>query len=87
MILENTLTHPERNMIKMGEQQRLRNTRMFFQYATIREFCEPVEQITGRTVRAFMSGIDSEIDGLSIETFVFYPRGAEGPARAERAQP
>jgi uncharacterized protein YbcI len=83
VILENTLTHAERNMVKMGEQQRLRDTRMFFQYATVREFCEPVEQITGRTVRSFISGIDSEVDGLSIETFVFYPRGEEGLSRTE----
>jgi uncharacterized protein YbcI len=87
VILENTLTHAERNMIKMGEPQRLRDTRMFFQYASVREFCEPVEQITGRTIRSFISGIDSEVDGLSVETFVFYPRGAEGPSRTERAQP
>lgn len=44
--------------VKMDEHQRLRDTRMFFQYATVREFCEPVERITGRTVRAFVSGLD-----------------------------
>jgi uncharacterized protein YbcI len=85
VILEDTLTQAERNMVRMGEHQRLRDTRMFFQYATVREFCEPVEQITGRTVRSFLSGIDSEVDGLSIECFVFYPRGEEGPSRIERA--
>jgi uncharacterized protein YbcI len=85
VILENTLTHAERNMVKMGEHQRLRDTRMCFQYATTREFCQPVEQITGRTVRSFISGIDSEVDGLSIETFVFFRRGEEGPSRAAHA--
>jgi hypothetical protein len=29
-----------------------------FQYATVREFCDPVEGITGRTVRSFHSSID-----------------------------
>lgn len=87
VILEDTLTQAERNMLKMGEHQRLRDTRMFFQYATVREFCEPVERITGRTVRSFVSGIDSEADGLSLETFIFYPRGEEGPSRTERAEP
>src|SRR5437588_12721168 len=57
VILEDTLTQAERNMVKMGEHQRLRDTRMFFQYSTVREFCEPVERITGRTVRSFISGI------------------------------
>src|SRR3954447_22348916 len=28
---------------------------MVFQYATVREFCGPVEQITGRKVRAYTS--------------------------------
>jgi hypothetical protein len=60
---------------------------MFFQYASVREFCEPVEEITGRTVRSFISGLDSEVAGLAMESFVFYPRGQEGPSRIERAEP
>jgi uncharacterized protein YbcI len=83
--LENTLTPAERNLITMGEDQRLRDMRMVFQYATVREFCEPVERITGRTVRSFQSSIDTEVDGLSVETFIFYPEGKEGPSRSERA--
>ncbi len=55
---------------------------MFFQYATVREFCEPVEQITGRVVRAFHSSVDTKADGQAIEVFVFYPQGGEGPSRA-----
>ena len=77
VVLEETLTPAERNMAKWGEHERLRVTRMFFQYASVREFCEPVERLTGRTVRAFISGIDTEVDGLSIETFILYPAGAE----------
>ncbi len=84
--LEDTLTPAERNLVKMGEHQRLRDTRMFFQYATVREFCEPVEQITGRKVRAFLSGIDTEVDGFSTELFVLHPRGYDGPSRTERAE-
>jgi hypothetical protein len=40
-----------------------------FQYATLRELCEPVERLTGRKVRAFTSGIDTEAEGRSVETF------------------
>ncbi len=83
--LEETLTPAERNLVKMGEHQRLRDTRMFFQYATVREFCEPVERLTGRTVRSFQSGIDTEVDGLCIETFIFYPTGQDGPSRTQLA--
>ncbi len=82
--LEETLTPAERSLVKLGEHQRLRDLRMFFQYATVREFCEPVERVTGRTVTAFVSGIDTEVDGLALETFIFYPEGQEGPPRAER---
>jgi uncharacterized protein YbcI len=83
--LENTLTHAERNLAALGEHQRVRETRMFFQYATVREFCEPVERIVGRKVRGFISGMDTEVSGLSIESFVFYPVGQEqdGPSRVE----
>ena len=84
--LEDTLTPAERNLVKMGEHQRLRDTRMFFQYAAVREFIEPVELITGRRVRSFISGIDTEVDGLSMETFILHPEGSDAPSRAERAQ-
>ena len=85
-VLEETLTPAERNLATMGEHQRLRDTRMFFQYATVREFCEPVERLTGRTVKSFISGLDTEVDGLSIETFVLHPEGSDAPSRAERAE-
>jgi uncharacterized protein YbcI len=86
-VLEDTLTLAERNLAKMGEHQRLRDTRMFFQYATVREFCEPVERLTGRTVKSFLSSIDTEVDGLSIETFILHPPGSDAPSRAEKAEP
>src|SRR4051794_18592202 len=85
-VLENTLTPAERNLVKLGEHERLRETRMFFQYASAREFCEPVELIVGRKVRAFMSAIDTEADGLVTEIFVFHPEGHTGPSRIDRAR-
>jgi uncharacterized protein YbcI len=86
-VLEETLTAAERNLVKMGEHQRLRDTRMFFQYATVREFCEPIEQITGRKVPAFHSSIDTEADGQAVEVFVLHPPGSDAPSRTERAEP
>jgi uncharacterized protein YbcI len=83
--LEDTLTPAERNLVKMGEHQRLRDVRMFFQYATVREFCGVIESITGRKVRAFVSGIDTEAEGYSVELFALHPVGYDGPSRAERA--
>jgi len=81
--LEDTLTRAEQNLVRLGEHERLRDTRLCFQYATIREFCEPVERLTGRKVRSFHSSIDTQVNGLSIETFIFYPDGEDGPSRSE----
>jgi uncharacterized protein YbcI len=83
-VLEDTLAPPERNLLRLGEHQRLRDTRLFFQYATVTEFCRPVEQITGRVVRAFHSSLDTQADGQAVEVFVMYPQGQEGPSRALR---
>jgi uncharacterized protein YbcI len=82
VILEDTLTPAERNLVRMGEHRRLREMRNFFQYASVREFCSPVERITGRTVRAFISGIDTVADGVAVETFLLYPEGSDAPSRA-----
>jgi uncharacterized protein YbcI len=71
--LENSLTPAERNMVTMGELQRLRDTRMFFQYAIEGQFREVVERLTGREVWAFVSGIDAEQD-VSCEIFYLKPR-------------
>jgi uncharacterized protein YbcI len=85
VVLENTLTPAERNLVRLGEHERLRETRMYFQYATVREMCEPVERLTGRKVRAFISGIDTEVEGLSVETFVLHPAGSDAPSRIEKS--
>ena len=86
VILEDTFTPAERNLAHMGEHQRLRDLRMFFQYATVRGFCEPVERLTHRKVRSFVSGVDTEVDGLSVELFVLHPEGYDGPSRKELAE-
>jgi uncharacterized protein YbcI len=83
VLLEDTFTPAERNLAAMGEHERLRELRSFFQYASVPEFCEPVERITGRKVRAFISGIDTEANGLAVETFVLHPEGADAPSRAD----
>src|SRR5215210_3700580 len=81
--LESTFTPAERNLVNLGEHERVRDMRMFFQYATVREFCEPVERLTGRKVRSFLSAIDTQADGLAMETFILYPDGKGGPSRIE----
>ena len=86
VVLEDTLSPAEVNLVKMGAHERLRETRMFFQYASVAEFCAPIERLTGRKVRAFISGIDTECSGLSTEVFVLHPAGYDGPSRIEDAE-
>jgi uncharacterized protein YbcI len=82
-VLEDTLTPAERNLTRLGEHQRVRDMRTFFQYATVADFCEPVERHTGRKVRAFLSAIDTQVAGLAMETFVLHPEGHEGLSRID----
>ena len=63
--LENTFTPAERSLADMGEHQRLRDTRMYFQAATSDKFREIIERLTGREVRAFISGLDADKDVCS----------------------
>jgi uncharacterized protein YbcI len=66
--LEESFTPAERSLADMGEHQRLRETRLFFQHARESDFRESVERITGRRVRAFTSGTDTFAD-VSDEVF------------------
>jgi uncharacterized protein YbcI len=70
--IENSLTPAERNMVALDEHHRVREIRMFFQHASDAEFIGTVEQITGRKVRAFVSGIDTAQD-VSSEVFYLEP--------------
>lgn len=72
-LLENTFTPAERSLQGMGEHQRLREMRMFFQYASAGDFTQAVTNATGRRVRSFISGIDTNTD-IACELFVLEPQ-------------
>ncbi len=82
--LEDTFTPAERSLRRLGEHERLRELRMLFQYAEIGVFCAPIERLTGRKVKAFLSGIDTEAD-LACEMFILHPSDYVGPSRADTA--
>jgi uncharacterized protein YbcI len=71
-ILSGSLTPVERTMRDMGEAHRLRDIRVMFQHATEPQFRAAVEQITGRRVIGFMSGMDVHND-LACEVFTLEP--------------
>jgi uncharacterized protein YbcI len=70
--LHGTLTRAERRLSVLEENQRLRDTRMLFQYSAEQDFRRAVEVITGRDVIAFISGIDTREDVAS-ELFLLEP--------------
>jgi len=78
--LQDSFTPAERNMVAMGEHQRLAELRLFFQTATEPEFRDTVERIAGRTVWAFVSGTDTHQD-VSTEVFYLEPEPL-GPSAA-----
>jgi uncharacterized protein YbcI len=82
--LEDTFTPAERRLSEMGEHARLRDLRLLFQYAEIDRFCAPVERLTGRRVRAFVSGMDTVSD-VATEIFVLHPAGSDAPSRTAGA--
>jgi uncharacterized protein YbcI len=82
VILESSLTVAERNLVAMGEHQRLSESRLVFQSALEDQFRAVVEQALGRRTVAFVSGIDARRD-VAIEVFTLEPTAEEGPAADE----
>jgi uncharacterized protein YbcI len=60
--LEKVLTPAEHRQVELGEERRLRDTRMFSQYAAEGRFQEIIERLSHRRVRAFVSGVDIKRD-------------------------
>jgi hypothetical protein len=63
-------------MVKIGDAQRVRESRLAFQNATTEEFIAAVEEIVQRRVRAFSSATDVE-QNVVFENFLFH---SEGPS-------
>jgi uncharacterized protein YbcI len=70
--LEDSFTPAERKLAELGEHQRLRDTRLYFQHATKDDFRSVVERLLRRKVRAFNSSTDTETD-VSVEVFHLEP--------------
>jgi uncharacterized protein YbcI len=86
--LEGSLTTTERRLVAEGRERAVCNERSALHHDSAAGFCEPVESITGRTVRSFHSSMDMTVDGLADEAFLFYPVGREGPSRrGDRTNP
>ena len=75
--LEDSFTPAEHKLAELGEHQRLRDTRLYFQHATEEDFRSVIERILGRKVRAFNSSVDTETD-VSVEVFHLEPNAKDG---------
>jgi uncharacterized protein YbcI len=73
--LRDSLTPAEKGMARLGEHQRLRDLRMFLQYSSEGEFRATVEEITGRQVESFVSGVDT-VNDVACELFYLVPEEA-----------
>ena len=70
-------------MVRMGEQQRVRESRTAFQAATSDQFTRAVEEIVNRKVVAFASATDPD-RGVVWELFNFEPAGPQGDGAVDR---
>lgn len=84
--LEKTFTPLEHSLAQAGEHKLLRHVHQLLHNAEIGAFCEVVERLTGRKVRAFVSGVDTETD-LASDMFVLHPADYDGPSRVPSAAP
>jgi uncharacterized protein YbcI len=84
-VLEDALLPAERVMVQMGDQQRVRESRIALQAATSDQFVGAIERILSRQVTAFASAIDPD-RGVVWEVFNLQPgdarRDGGGPSLA-----
>jgi len=85
-VLEDVLLPAELKLVELGEQGRVRETRIAFQAATEAEFVTAVEQLVQRKVRAFASGVDPDAN-VVFETFYFEARESGGDGGGAVAMP
>lgn len=76
-VFYDALLPAERAMVEMGEQQRVRESRMFMQVATRDRFVRAVEEIVYRKVHSFASATDPDT-GVVMEIFVFTAQPSDG---------
>ena len=72
VVLEDVYTQAERTLIDAGKFEHVSNMRVAFQDALSAEFIAAAEEITGRTVRGFVSQ-SIEAPEISVELFLFEP--------------
>jgi uncharacterized protein YbcI len=79
VVLQDTLTKGERSLVRDGKAAHVLTTRKAYQHTMREDLIAVIEQITGRTVHAFLS--DNHIDpDVAVESFVLVPQDGAVPA-------
>jgi uncharacterized protein YbcI len=69
-VLEDALLPAELSMVRMGDQQRVRESRTYLQVATADAFVATIESLVHRKVRGFSSATDPDAN-MVFEIFAF----------------
>jgi uncharacterized protein YbcI len=79
VVLQDTLTKGERSLVRDGKTELVLDTRKAYQHTMSEDLVAAVEQITGRTVHAFLSDNRTDPD-IAVESFVLVPVPQDGHA-------
>lgn len=80
VVLENTMTAQERNLAALGEEERMRESRLFLTSAAEAQFRSIVETALQRRTLGCVSGFDIHRD-VATEVFTLEPRRTDDPGR------
>jgi uncharacterized protein YbcI len=78
VLLRDTLTKGERQLVALGKVESVMQMRRAFQGAMQEEACAAIEELVGRKVIGFMSDNHADPD-LAIEVFVLESERSNGP--------
>jgi uncharacterized protein YbcI len=83
VVLEETLTKGERQLVADGKSEVVLQSRYAYQQTMRADLTAAVEQLTGRHVRAFLSDNSTDPD-IAVESFVLEPVTSENGRTAQR---
>jgi uncharacterized protein YbcI len=69
VVLQDTLTKGERSLVRDGKEDLVLSTRLAYQMTMRNDLVSGLEQLTGRTVRAFLSANHMDPD-VAVEIFL-----------------
>lgn len=72
IVLEDIWTTTERTLLEGGQAEHVHTTRRLFQEIKRAEFVGAVEELTGRSVKAFLSQANLD-PNLAVEVFILHP--------------